>query len=103
MIAFGPWWGFFYSLSGICFSAAVTWKMGCHMRRETVRRLAGARGDEEGLRTIGELAVLRGISVWGYWPNQTVNQRWLTTNLSGEFALESATIIVFSALFGYGR
>src|SRR6185295_16710034 len=39
VIAFGPAWGFFYSLAGICVSAAVTWKMGRHMRRHTVRRL----------------------------------------------------------------
>lgn len=59
VIAFGPWWGFFYSLSGICFSAAVTWKMGRHMRRDTVRRLAGARLDRmiEVLKKHGLLAM----------------------------------------------
>ena len=45
VIAFGPWWGFLYSLTGICVSSAVTWKMGRHMRRDTVRRLAGAKLD----------------------------------------------------------
>ena len=42
-----------------------------------------------GLRWTG---VLRGVSVWGFWPNQTVSQRWLTTNANGEFALERSTI-----------
>jgi phospholipase D1/2 len=45
VIAFGPWLGFVYSLTGICFSSAVTWYMGRHMRRDTVRRLAGPRLD----------------------------------------------------------
>jgi phosphatidylserine/phosphatidylglycerophosphate/cardiolipin synthase-like enzyme/uncharacterized membrane protein YdjX (TVP38/TMEM64 family) len=43
VIAFGPWLGFFYSLTGICAASAVTWYMGLHMRRDTVRRLAGRR------------------------------------------------------------
>ena len=45
VIAFGPWLGFTYSLAGICVSAAVTWWMGKHMRRDTVRRLAGRKLD----------------------------------------------------------
>ena len=45
VLAFGPWLGFTYSLLGICASAAVTWWMGRHMRRDTVRRLAGPRLD----------------------------------------------------------
>ena len=45
VIAFGPWLGFTYSLAGICVSAAVTWWMGKHMRRDTVRRLAGPKLD----------------------------------------------------------
>ncbi|HEX7219120.1 MAG TPA: VTT domain-containing protein [Burkholderiales bacterium] len=45
VLAFGPWLGFTYSLAGICVSAAVTWWMGKHMRRDTVRRLAGAKLD----------------------------------------------------------
>src|SRR5688572_24691839 len=45
VIAFGPLLGFVYSLTGICFSSAVTWYMGRHMRRDTVRRLAGPRLD----------------------------------------------------------
>jgi phosphatidylserine/phosphatidylglycerophosphate/cardiolipin synthase-like enzyme/uncharacterized membrane protein YdjX (TVP38/TMEM64 family) len=45
VIAFGPWLGFAYSLAGICFSAAVTWWMGKHMRRDTVRRIAGPKLD----------------------------------------------------------
>ena len=45
VLAFGPWLGFTYSLLGICASAAVTWWMGRHMRRDTVRRLAGPKLD----------------------------------------------------------
>jgi phospholipase D1/2 len=43
VIAFGPWLGFLYSLTGICVSAAVTWKIGRHMRRDAVRRLSGPK------------------------------------------------------------
>jgi phosphatidylserine/phosphatidylglycerophosphate/cardiolipin synthase-like enzyme/uncharacterized membrane protein YdjX (TVP38/TMEM64 family) len=45
VIAFSPWLGFFYSLTGICAASAVTWYMGLHMRRDTVRRLAGPKLD----------------------------------------------------------
>ncbi|HEV2431924.1 MAG TPA: VTT domain-containing protein [Burkholderiales bacterium] len=45
VIAFGPWLGFLYSLTGICAASAVTWYMGLHMRRDTVRRLAGPKLD----------------------------------------------------------
>jgi phosphatidylserine/phosphatidylglycerophosphate/cardiolipin synthase-like enzyme/uncharacterized membrane protein YdjX (TVP38/TMEM64 family) len=45
VIAFGPWLGFLYSLMGICAASAVTWYMGLHMRRDTVRRLAGPKLD----------------------------------------------------------
>jgi phospholipase D1/2 len=59
VIAFGPWWGFLYSLTGICASSAVTWWMGKHMRRDTVRRLAGAKLDRmaEVLKKHGLLAM----------------------------------------------
>jgi phospholipase D1/2 len=59
VIAFGAWWGFSYSLTGICASAAVTWWMGRHMRRDTVRRLAGAKLDRmaEVLKKHGLLAM----------------------------------------------
>jgi len=59
VIAFGPWLGFVYSLTGICFSSAVTWKMGRHMRRDTVRRLAGPKLDRmiEVLKKHGLLAM----------------------------------------------
>jgi phosphatidylserine/phosphatidylglycerophosphate/cardiolipin synthase-like enzyme/membrane protein DedA with SNARE-associated domain len=59
VIAFGPWLGFCYSLAGICASSAVTWEMGRHMRRDTVRRLAGPRLDRmvEVLRKHGLLAM----------------------------------------------
>jgi uncharacterized membrane protein YdjX (TVP38/TMEM64 family) len=45
VIAFGPLLGFVYSLTGICVSSAVTWYMGRHMRRDTVRRIAGPKLD----------------------------------------------------------
>jgi phosphatidylserine/phosphatidylglycerophosphate/cardiolipin synthase-like enzyme/uncharacterized membrane protein YdjX (TVP38/TMEM64 family) len=59
VIAFGPVWGFFYSLAGICASSAVTWWMGQHMRRDTVRRIAGAKLDRmaEVLKKHGLLAM----------------------------------------------
>ncbi len=59
VIAFGPWLGFAYSLTGICASAAVTWYMGGRMRRDTVRRLAGPKLDRmiEVLKKHGLLAM----------------------------------------------
>src|SRR5919109_2697624 len=59
VIAFGPLLGFFYSLTGICVSSAVTWYMGRHMRRDTVRRLAGPKLDRmiEVLKKHGLLAM----------------------------------------------
>ena len=59
VIAFGPWLGFTYSLVGICASAAVTWWMGAHMRRDTVRRIAGPKLDRmiEVLKKRGLLAM----------------------------------------------
>ncbi len=50
VIAFGPWLGFFYSLTGICASSAVTWWMGRHMRRDTRAppRRSEARPDGRG-------------------------------------------------------
>ena len=59
VLAFGPVAGFFYSLTGICASSAVTWWMGRHMRRDTVRRLAGKRLDRmaEVLKKHGLLAM----------------------------------------------
>ena len=59
VIAFGPVPGFFYSLTGICVSSMLTWTMGRHMRRDTVRRLAGPRLDRmiEVLKKHGLLAM----------------------------------------------
>jgi phospholipase D1/2 len=59
VIAFGPWLGFFYSLTGICFSSAVTWWIGRHLRRDTVRRVAGPKLDRmaEVLKKHGLLAM----------------------------------------------
>jgi phospholipase D1/2 len=59
VIAFGPWWGFLYSLTGICLSSAATWWMGRHMRRDTVRRVAGRKLDRmaEVLKKHGLLAM----------------------------------------------
>src|SRR5205814_7846149 len=45
VIAFGPWLGFGYSLLGIVASSVVTYYIGRRMRRDTVRRLAGAKLD----------------------------------------------------------
>jgi phospholipase D1/2 len=45
VIAFGPWLGFLYALVGIVFSSIVTYFVGKRMRRDTVRRLAGAQLD----------------------------------------------------------
>jgi phosphatidylserine/phosphatidylglycerophosphate/cardiolipin synthase-like enzyme/uncharacterized membrane protein YdjX (TVP38/TMEM64 family) len=59
VIAFGPYFGFLYSLTGICLSSAATWYMGRHMRRDTVRRIAGPKLDRmiEVLRKHGLLAM----------------------------------------------
>jgi phospholipase D1/2 len=59
VIAFGPWLGFLYSLAGICFASAVTWYMGLHMKRHTVRRLAGPKLDRmiEVMRKHGLIAM----------------------------------------------
>jgi phospholipase D1/2 len=43
VIALGPWLAFGTALTGIVFSAAVTYFVGMHLRRDTVRRLAGDR------------------------------------------------------------
>jgi uncharacterized membrane protein YdjX (TVP38/TMEM64 family) len=45
VVAFGAWLGFLYALVGVVFSAAVTFFVGRRMRRDSVRRLAGARLD----------------------------------------------------------
>ncbi len=45
VVAFGPWLGFLYALFGIVASSVVTYYVGRRMRRDTVRRLAGARLD----------------------------------------------------------
>jgi phospholipase D1/2 len=59
VIAFGPYFGFLYSLMGICASSAVTWVMGRYMRRDTVRRIAGPKLDRmaEVLKKHGLLAM----------------------------------------------
>lgn len=43
VIAFGPWFGFLCAMTGILIAAATTYLAGMHMRRDTVRRLAGDR------------------------------------------------------------
>ena len=43
VIAFGPWLGFLYSLTGIVAAALITYFVGRRMRRDTVRRLAGPK------------------------------------------------------------
>ena len=59
VVAFGPWLGFFYALAGIVFSAIVTYYVGKRMRRDTVRRIAGAKLDKmvEVLKEHGLLAM----------------------------------------------
>ena len=59
VVAFGPWLGFVYALVGIVGSAVVTYYAGRRMRRDTVRRLAGAGLDRmvEVLRRHGLLAM----------------------------------------------
>ncbi len=59
VVAFGPWLGFLYALLGIVGSAVVTYYVGRRMRRDTVRRLAGARLDRmvEVLKKYGLLAM----------------------------------------------
>ena len=43
VIAFGPWRGFLYGLTGMLLAALVSYLPGRLVRRDTVRRLAGAR------------------------------------------------------------
>jgi uncharacterized membrane protein YdjX (TVP38/TMEM64 family) len=59
VVAFGPWLGFVYALTGIVASDVVTYYVGRRMRRDSVRRLAGAGLDRmvEVLRKYGLLAM----------------------------------------------
>ena len=59
VIAFGPWVGFAVALTGVVFSAGVTYLAGMRMRRDTVRRLAGRKMNRmiEVLRKHGLLAM----------------------------------------------
>ncbi|TAK80395.1 MAG: phospholipase [Betaproteobacteria bacterium] len=59
VVAFSPWPGFAYAMAGIVLSAIVTYYVGKRMRRDTVRRLAGARLDRmvEVLKKHGLLAL----------------------------------------------
>ncbi|MGH8740402.1 MAG: VTT domain-containing protein [Burkholderiales bacterium] len=59
VVAFGPWLGFVYALLGIVGSSIVTYYVGKRMRRDTVRRLAGAGLDRmvEVLKKYGLLAM----------------------------------------------
>ena len=43
VVAFGPWLGFGYAMSGILIAALVTYVLGMRMDRSTVRRLAGPK------------------------------------------------------------
>src|SRR5436190_1815227 len=45
VIAFGPWLGFLYALTGIVASSVATYYIGRRMRRDTVRRVAGPKLD----------------------------------------------------------
>ena len=58
VIAFGPWLGFVYSMSGILLAALVTYYVGVKLPDDTVRKLAGSKMDSlaEVLRKRGLLA-----------------------------------------------
>lgn len=43
VLAFGPWWGFGYAMTGILLAALVTYGMGMLMDLRTAKRLAGPR------------------------------------------------------------
>ena len=59
VLAFGPWLGFTYAMSGILIAAAATYYAGFLMDRRTVKRIAGAKVARlsEVLRDNGLLAV----------------------------------------------
>jgi phosphatidylserine/phosphatidylglycerophosphate/cardiolipin synthase-like enzyme/uncharacterized membrane protein YdjX (TVP38/TMEM64 family) len=59
VIAFGPWLGFTYAMSGIVLAAVATYYAGQRMKRDTVRRLAGPHLDRmvEVLKKHGLLAM----------------------------------------------
>jgi phospholipase D1/2 len=58
VLAFGPWLGFVYSMTGILLAAAATYVVGVRLPEDTVRRLAGPKMDgiSEVLRRRGLLA-----------------------------------------------
>lgn len=58
VIAFGPWLGFTYSMTGILLAALVTYTIGVKLPDDTVRRLAGPKMDglAEVLRRRGVIA-----------------------------------------------
>ena len=60
VIAFGPWLGFTYSMTGILLAALVTYVVGVKLPDDTVRRLAGKKMDSlaEVLRRRGLIACL---------------------------------------------
>jgi phospholipase D1/2 len=59
VVAFGPWLGFMYGMSGILIAALVTYVAGLLLDRGTVRRLAGAKMNSvaEVLREHGLVAI----------------------------------------------
>ncbi len=59
VLAFGPWLGFSYALTGVVSASLVTYYVGRRMRRDTVRRLAGPTLDRmiEVLKKNGLLAM----------------------------------------------
>jgi phospholipase D1/2 len=60
VIAFGPWLGFAYGMTGILLSALATYYAGRVLRPDTVKRLAGDKLDDvtKALRRHGRLAML---------------------------------------------
>jgi phosphatidylserine/phosphatidylglycerophosphate/cardiolipin synthase-like enzyme/uncharacterized membrane protein YdjX (TVP38/TMEM64 family) len=56
VVAFGPWLGFIYALSGILIAALLTYAMGRRLDRSVVRRIAGRR-----LMRLSKLMYQRGL------------------------------------------
>jgi phospholipase D1/2 len=59
VVAFGPWWGFVYSMVGIVVSAIATYYAGKVLDKKTVKRLAGRYydGASKALRRHGLMAM----------------------------------------------
>lgn len=73
VVAFGPWLGFGYAMSGILIAALVTYVIGMRMDRSTVRRLAGPKLN----RIIAVLhcvsCLSRHLPSWGSLPGRSAS------------------------------